>query len=170
MADAAFTDLPGTIQNVIISGHVISYEKHHVIPTTVFENSDFLKDLQARGLWDQNNFKTNGVALASEIDSQLASISPNRDVVGGALHTGGHPNYNTGVGKVIGRFETEYQALLQKPGITSTELNNFLDTNASKVHALTGALKIELSDPDGTLKVHGTDKGRIDLSSGEVWK
>jgi hypothetical protein len=115
MADL-FDDLPNVINPVTIDGHVVDFMRHHVIPTDTFDKSDFLKALQAKGLWDQNNFKINGVALASKIDNVLATdvlaANPNlKAVVGGALHTGGHPNYNAGVTSIVARFDSAYKAL-----------------------------------------------------------
>ncbi len=51
MAD--FYDLPNTIAPANVVGHLLGYEKHHVIPTDVFDDSAFLQELQRLGLWDQ---------------------------------------------------------------------------------------------------------------------
>ncbi len=64
---SVFDDLPNTISPVTVGGYLLDYAKHHVIPTTVYNGSDFLKQLQAMGLWNQNSFATNGVALVSPL-------------------------------------------------------------------------------------------------------
>lgn len=83
------TTLP-TVNVVDQSGvtHTVSYQGHHVIPTTVFGNSSFLQALQGGGLWSQSSFRVNGVSLVWQIDSVTASSSPFRSIVGSAAHTG----------------------------------------------------------------------------------
>ncbi len=55
------------IAPVRIGNVTVQLAKHHVIATETFNESSFLQALQENGLWDQNDFKTNGLALTNKI-------------------------------------------------------------------------------------------------------
>lgn len=53
----------------------LAYANHHVIATQVFEQSAFLKALEAAGLFTQNDFSQNGISLIQKVNTQYATHS-----------------------------------------------------------------------------------------------
>lgn len=164
-----FTDVK-SLPSRPIDGHLITYARHHVIATETFKDSSFLKAMQVNGLWDQTSFATNGVGLVEKIDGVTASDSGYRHIVGGALHTGGHTNYNSSQIAIIGAFNDAYSKGLSTGnwGNYGSELG-WLQAQAPAIHGYAAFLKTELVNPNSALKLHSSDTSRSDLKSGETW-
>lgn len=153
------------------SGNLVGYAGHHVISIQAFERSDFLKALQENGLWDQRDFKTNGVALVQKIDGVTATKTTSREIVGAAAHTGSHTAYNAAQIRIFGDFDIAY-----KTAALSADWNGFgserawLSVQAKKVHGFAAFLKAELTNPNSALKLHTSDKVRVEMESTELWQ
>ena len=52
---SGFTDV-SSLPERPIGNHIVTYARHHVIASEVFNDSPFLKALQANGLWNQSSF------------------------------------------------------------------------------------------------------------------
>ena len=163
--------LPSVTVHGTDGDHTVTYERHHVIANKTFKESAFLRALQNEGLWDQVSFKTNGVALVGTIDQETATTAPNRDVVGGAAHTGGHGAYNADQKRIFDVFDQKY-LLLKSTGNWGTYGSEagWLTAQAKVVHGYAAFLKTELVNPNSGLKLHTKDGSRLDASSTELWE
>lgn len=151
--------------------HAVTYARHHVIANETFRASEFLQALQNNvGLWDQVSFKTNGIALVQTIDGKTATTATNRDVVGGAAHTGYHSGYNADQARIFEAFDQKYLALQASGnwGVYGSEVG-WLTAQAKVVHGYTAFLKTELVNPNSGLKLHTSDGSRLDATSTELW-
>ncbi len=150
--------------------HTVTYARHHVIANETFKSSEFLQALQNEGLWDQVSFKTNGAALVDTIDKETATTATNRDVVGGAAHTGYHSGYNADQKRIFDAFDDEYQELRRTSnwGAYGSE-PGWLTAQAKVVHGYAAFLKTELVNPNSGLKLHTSDGSRLDATSTELW-
>lgn len=154
-----------------IGNHSVTYVGHHVVAISTFENSDFLQALQREGLWNQWSFQSNGAPLAYTIDGVVASKSQYRDIVGGALQTGGHSAYNNSQQRIFDAFDEAYNnnKALGNWGSYGSE-RAWLEAQAPKVQGYAAFLKTELINPNSALKLHTGDTARVDLTSGEMWR
>ncbi len=151
--------------------HAVTYARHHVIANETFKGSEFLQALQNKeNLWDQVSFKTNGVALVHKIDAETATIATNRDVVGGAAHTGYHNAYNADQKQIFKAFDDKYRILQASGnwGAYGSEID-WLRAQAKVVHGYTAFLKAELVNPNSGLKLYTKDSSRLDADSVELW-
>ncbi|NMY12672.1 S8 family serine peptidase [Pseudomonas veronii] len=163
--------LPQVTVHAADGDHTVTYARHHVIANDTFKRSAFLQALQKEELWDQVSFKTNGAALVDKIDKETATTATNRDVVGGAAHTGGHGAYNADQKRIFDAFDKKYLALKDTGdwGAYGSE-SGWLTAQSKAVHGYAALLKTELVNPNSGLKLHTKDGSRLDASSTELWE
>jgi|GEM_PF-1822643 len=170
----AFSDVQ-SIDPVIIAmpdqSHQVEYQLHHVIPVGVFKDNDFFGALASHNLFDPTLFSVNGVALAYRIDGTLASQSPDRAIVGGALHTGGHTPYSRAIEAIVREFTNKYSRNLDANNWDGHPSESaWLTAQAKKIHGFVATVKLELSNPHSGLAINNTDTGRAaDLNASEFW-
>lgn len=163
--------LPSVAVHATDGDHTVTYARHHVIANEIFKTSEFLQALQDnKGLWDQVSFKTNGVALVDTIDEKKATTATNREVVGGAAHTGYHSGYNADQKRIFDAFDDAYRELRGTGnwGAYGSE-TGWLTAQAKVVHGYAAFLKAELVNPNSGLKLHTSDGSRLDATSTELW-
>lgn len=169
-----FTDVksidPVTIE-MPDQSHQVEYQLHHVIPVGVFKNNEFFDALVAHDLFDPTLFSVNGVALAYRIDGTLASQSPDRSIVGGALHTGGHTPYSRAIETIVSEFTEKYNENFSANNWDGHPSESaWLTAQAKKIHGFVATVKLELSNPHSGLAINNTDTGRAaDLNASEFW-
>ncbi|MFL9672331.1 S8 family serine peptidase [Pseudomonas marginalis] len=163
--------LPSVAVHATDGDHTVTYARHHVIANEIFKTSEFLQALQDnKGLWDQVSFKINGVALVDTIDEKKATTATNREVVGGAAHTGYHSGYNADQKRIFDAFDDAYRELRGTGnwGAYGSE-TGWLTAQAKVVHGYAAFLKAELVNPNSGLKLHTSDGSRLDATSTELW-
>ncbi|MEM7425514.1 MAG: cadherin-like domain-containing protein [Pseudomonadota bacterium] len=77
------------------------FQKHHLIPTAQANSSSLLQGLSARGLYDHENFGSNGLYLPDDANDAKAS--------GLARHAGSHPAYSNFVGNILEEIESDFE-------------------------------------------------------------
>ena len=152
----------------------VTTQNHHVISNDAFNDSSFMKALQAEGLWDQQDFRLNGVQLPDMIDRNHPSSFANRkNIVGGATHTGGHSAYNTHQKSFLAQFDDRLDQLAMDPNTTWERHGSrsaWLQAQSKKIYGYVGFMKSELVNPNGVLKLNTRDGAYTNLKSGTVWK
>lgn len=152
----------------------LTYSMHHVIPHHLLERYSFLQNVSSYGfdVWDSQK---NGVPLLYGISSDpsvttIASKHPDRDLFGGARHTGGHDAYNKAVETVVKLFQDDYDARSMSGdwGSHGSEAN-WIGAQTAKLEGFVGVLKVELADPGANAKLHSNDVTRNDLKAGVFW-
>ncbi|MEZ5901262.1 MAG: calcium-binding protein [Hyphomicrobiaceae bacterium] len=153
--------------NVPSPAGVLTYANHHVIATDVFEDSPFLKALEAAGLFTQNDFSQNGVALIQKVGTEYAThVAGVEDFLQGSTHTGGHPNYNKWQADFFASFDKVYETTVE--GTAGEQA--WLEAQVSKVRGYVGFMRAELVNPNGGLKINTINKARGDLNAGVLWR
>ncbi|MFA5952605.1 MAG: calcium-binding protein [Hyphomicrobium sp.] len=167
-----FVNAPGST-TLVVGNSNVTYQNHHVISNQAFGDSTFLQALQEAGLWRQEDFRLNGLQLPSAIGGVNINQVPNRDqIVGEASHTGGHASYNNSQIEILRNFDTRLRDLSRDPSLNwdgAGTREAWLAREAPKIYGYVSFLKTELTNPNSTIKLHGTDKSVTDLDSGKVW-
>ena len=109
MPDYTYDTLPRTF---MVSGQQVAVQWHHVINTATFGPSRFLNALEAEGLWSQQSIARNLIPLAANDASA--------QIMGTALHSGGHSGYNAFVKNIVAAFDIKYGELVDA-GLDTTQ-------------------------------------------------
>lgn len=163
-----FAPLPEEIVTIGGTQYRLGFQLHHAIPQNVYEDSIFLRRLQAAGLWSQggSDVRTNGVPLLGRVNGVAASRAnrgPNGNpLVAGVTHTGSHRQYDAGIRTIVRAFDDAYDHAKTNNFFGRTEAQ-WLSDQAPKIHGLVGYLKAELRNPNSGLRINNTDASRVSL-------
>ncbi|CTQ55909.1 Cyclolysin [Roseibium album] len=144
VSSTSFDDVKFLPTLTLEDGTEVKFQGHHIVPKTAIKDNEFIETLSQKGLWNNNNFALNGIALPSN----------NADLLGLTQHSGGHTAYNGALNSILSSFDRAFR----DGDFGGKSEAEFLEDGAASLNGLVSHLKSEFTNPASDIVLHSTDE------------